>query len=105
MTTFDNRENAFENKFARDADVQFQVNARRDKLVGLWAAEKLGLVGDTADAYAKSIIIADLEEAGHEDVMRKLVADLAPIGIGETEIRAALYARTETARQQILGTD
>lgn len=103
MTTFDSRENAFENKFARDADVQFQVNARRDKLVGLWAAEKLGLVGDTADAYAKSIIIADLEEAGHEDVMRKLVADLAPIGIGEAEIRAALDARTETARQQILG--
>ena len=103
MTTFDNRENAFENKFARDADVQFQVYARRDKLVGLWAAEKLGLVGDTADAYAKSIILADLEEAGHEDVVRKLVADLAPIGIGEAEIRAALDARTETARQQILG--
>ncbi|MBC7519501.1 MAG: DUF1476 domain-containing protein [Sandarakinorhabdus sp.] len=102
MTTFDNRENAFENKFAHDADLRFRVAARRDKLVGLWAAEKLGHVGDAADAYAKSVILSDLEEPGDEDVVRKLVADLAATGIGEAEIRAALTARGETARQQIM---
>ena len=102
MTTFDNRKNAFENKFAHDADLRFRVAARRDKLVGLWAAEKLGHVGDAADAYAKSVILSDLEEPGDEDVVRKLVADLAATGIGEAEIRAALAARGETAHQQIM---
>ena len=102
MTTFDNRENAFENKFAHDAELRFRVAARRDKLVGLWAAEKLGHVGTAADDYAKSVILSDLEEPGDEDVVRKLVADLAAVGIGETEIRAALAARGATARQQIM---
>ena len=104
MTTFDNRENAYENQFANDADVQFKVAARRDKLVGLWAAEKLGLAGDAADAYAKSVILADLEEAGDEDVVRKLVADLAPKGLTDADVRAALAAHGEIARGQIMDT-
>jgi hypothetical protein len=102
MTTFNDRETAFENKFAHDAELQFRVAARRDRLVGLWAAEKLGHVGEAAEAYAKTVILSDLEEAGDEDVVRKLVADLAAVGVGEAEVRAALAARAVTARQQIM---
>jgi hypothetical protein len=102
MTSFDNREAAFENQFARDAELQFQIAARRDKLIGLWAAEKLGHVGGAADAYAKSVILSDLEEAGDEDVIRKLVADLAGVGIDEPAIRAALATNHEIARKQIM---
>jgi hypothetical protein len=102
MTTFDNRENAFENRFAHDADLRFKVAARRDKLLGLWAAAKLGLTGDAADAYAKSIILADLEEAGDEDVVRKLVADLGIEGVSEADIRAALAEQGEIARRQVM---
>ncbi len=102
MTSFDNRERAFEDRFAREADLKFQVAARRDKLVGLWAAERLGLAGDAADAYARSIIIADLEEPGDEDVVRKLVADLDIAGVGEAEIRAAMVTQGEIARRQIM---
>ncbi len=102
MTSFDNRENAFENQFAHDADLQFKLAARRDKLLGLWAAEKLGLSGSASEDYAKSIVLADLEEAGHEDVIRKLVADLADDGVSEAEIRAELVTKTVEARQQII---
>jgi hypothetical protein len=102
MTTFDDRQKAFEAKFAHDADLKFKVAARRDKLVGLWAAGKLGLSGDAADAYAKSTVIADLEEAGDEDVVRKLVADLDAKGVAEAEVRAALAEQSEIARRQIM---
>jgi hypothetical protein len=102
MTTFDDRQKAFEAKFAHDADLKFKVAARRDKLVGLWAAGKLGLSGDAADAYAKSTVIADLEEAGDEDVVRKLVADLDAKGVAEAEVRAALVEQGEIARRQIM---
>jgi hypothetical protein len=102
MTTFNDRENAFENKFAHDAELQFKVAARRDKLIGLWAAAKLGHDGDAADAYAKSIVIADMEEAGDEDVIRKLVADLAGVGIGDAEVRTALADFATVARRQIM---
>jgi hypothetical protein len=102
MTTFDDRQKAFEAKFAHDADLKFKVAARRDKLVGLWAAGKLGLSGDAADAYAKSTVIADLEEAGDEDVVRKLVADLDAKGVAEAEVRAALAEQGEIARRQIM---
>ena len=104
MTTFDNRENAFENQFAHDADLQFKVAARRDKLIGLWAAAKLGHSGDAADAYAKSVILADLEEAGDEDVIRKLVADLAGAGVVEADVRAQLVVQAAEARRQIMDT-
>ena len=102
MTTFDSRENAFEAKFARDAELQFQVAARRNRLLGLWAAEKLGHAGEAADAYAKTIVAADFEEAGDEDVIRKLVSDLAPVGIGEAAIREALAAHAAIARRQVM---
>ena len=104
MTTFDNRENAFENQFAHDADLQFKVAARRDKLIGLWAAAKLGHSGDAADAYAKSVILADLEEAGDEDVIRKLVADLGGAGVAEADVRAQLVVQAAEARRQIMDT-
>lgn len=76
MTTFDDRENAFENKFAHDAEMQFKAESRRNKLLGLWAAEQLGLTGEAADAYVLEVIRADFQEAGHEDVVRKLAEDL-----------------------------
>ena len=76
MTTFDKREEGFEKKFALDEELQFKANARRNKLLGAWAAEKLGLSGADADAYAKAVVLADFEEAGDEDVFRKVRADL-----------------------------
>lgn len=104
MTTFNDRENAFEAKFAHDAELQFKLAARRDKLVGLWAAEKLGLGGLEAEAYAKQVILSDLEEAGDEDVVRKLVGDLARVGVGEAEVRAALAEQAAIARRQLIET-
>ena len=104
MTTFDDRQNAFEAKFAHDADLQFKVAARRNKLTGLWAAAKLGHVGDAAEAYARTVVIADLAEAGDEDVVAALVADLAAAGVGETEIRAQLASSNVDARRQIMET-
>lgn len=100
MTTFNDRENAFENKYAHDADMQFKANARCHKLLGYWAAEKLGKTGDDAEAYAKSVVIADLEEAGHEDVMRKLVADMDGVA-DDAEIRAEMAKFRAEAKGQI----
>jgi hypothetical protein len=101
MTSFDNREAAFENRFAHDAEKQFRILARRNRLIGEWAAAQLGHGADAADAYARSIVVADLAEAGDNDVVRKLVADLAATGISEAAIRAQLAALADTARQQI----
>jgi hypothetical protein len=104
MTTFDDRQNAFEAKFAHDADLQFKVAARRNKLTGLWAAARLGHVGDAAEVFAKTVVIADLVEAGDDDVVAKLVADLAGVGVGEAEIRARLATDDAEARRQIMET-
>ena len=76
MTTFDKRQEGFEKKFAHDEELRFKATARRNKLLGLWAAEKMGLTGADADAYAKSVVMADFEEAGDEDVFRKIRKDL-----------------------------
>jgi hypothetical protein len=76
MTTFDKREEGFEKKFAHDEELRFKANARRNKLLGIWAAEKLGLTGADAEAYAKAVVVADFDEAGDEDVFRKVRADL-----------------------------
>ena len=76
MTSFDDRADAFENKFAHDAQMQFKAEARRNKLLGLWAADLMGKSGDVAEAYAKDVIKSDFEEAGDDDVVRKVVADL-----------------------------
>ena len=86
MTSFDKREEGFEKKFALDEELKFKSEARRNKLLGLWAAEKLGLAGDQAAAYAREVIAADFEEAGHGDVLRKVAKDLAGKGITEAQI-------------------
>ncbi|MCY1128010.1 DUF1476 domain-containing protein [Frigidibacter sp. RF13] len=101
MTTFDERENAFENKFAHDEELRFKVAARRNKLVGLWAAGLLGKSGADADAYAKSVVIADMEEAGDEDVVRKLAGDLGAKA-DEAAIRAKLAEFYVEAKRQIM---
>jgi len=76
MPTFSDRENAFENKFAHDAETQFKIDARANKLLGIWAAEILGKSGDDVDAYILEVIKSDFEEAGNEDVVRKVAGDL-----------------------------
>jgi hypothetical protein len=101
MTTFDDRENAFENKFAHDAEMQFRAEARRNKLVGLWAAELLGKSGDEAAAYAMEVVSADFEEAGIEDVVRKLVADLGTKASADV-IRAKMAEMLPMAKAQLM---
>lgn len=81
MSGFDDRENAFENKYAHDQEMEFKANARRNKLLGLWAAGELGLDGEAADEYAKTVVVADFEEAGDDDVFRKVRADLDEKGV------------------------
>ena len=100
MTTFDEREKSFEKKFELDQEQEFKVKARRNKLLGLWAADKLGKSGADADAYAKSVVLADFEEAGDDDVVRKLVADLAGKADAET-IRAKMAELRAEARRQV----
>ncbi len=92
MTTFDQRKDAYENKFAHDEELRFKATARRNKLLGLWAAEKLGKSGADAEAYAKSVVVADFEEAGDEDVVRKVKNDfaLASVTVADTEIRTVM---------------
>src|SRR5438874_12342059 len=81
MTTFDKREEGFEKQFARDEELRFKASARRNKLLGLWAAEKLGLAGAEADAYAKEVVLSEFEEAGDHDVFRKIRRDLDAKGV------------------------
>ena len=105
MTTFDDREKAFEAKFARDEEMMFRVHARRNRLLGVWAAERMGLDPAETEAYAKSVVQADFEEAGDEDVVRKLLGDLTSAGVevDEAEIRVALEAKSVDARRQLMG--
>ena len=100
MTTFNDRENAFENKYAHDEETKFKIAARANKLLGLWAADLLGKTGDDAAAYALDVIKADFEEAGHEDVVRKVVADFNG-EMSDDEIRTKLGELTSTAVEQI----
>ncbi|MFN3992022.1 MAG: DUF1476 domain-containing protein [Tabrizicola flagellatus] len=101
MTTFDDRENAFEAKFAHDSEMQFRAEARRNKLLGLWAAELMGKTGDEAAAYAAEVVSSDFEEAGSEDVVRKVVADLAGKASAD-EIRAKLKELLPVAKAQLM---
>lgn len=101
MSTFDDRENAFENKFAHDAEMQFKAESRRNRLVGLWAAEKLGLQGAEADEYVRAVIRADFQEAGHEDVVRKLAEDLKDRSTA-AEIRLKLAEFLSQAKAQLM---
>ena len=104
MTTFDDRERAFEAQYARDQEMQFKIVARRNRLLGQWAARKMGLTEAEADAYARDVIRADFEAAGDEDVIRKLLGDLTSAGIDvdESAIRQALQHKTVEARRHFI---
>lgn len=101
MTTFDDRENAFESKFAHDAEMQFKAEARRNKLLGLWAAGLLGKTGDDANTYAVEVVKSDFEEAGHEDVVRKVAGDLGGRA-SEDQIRAKMAELLIEAKGQLM---
>ncbi len=101
MTTFDDRENAFEAKFAHDGEMQFKAEARRNKLLGLWAAGLMGKSGDEAAAYALEVVSADFEEAGVEDVVRKVAADLAGKAAAD-EVRAKMAELLPVAKAQLM---
>jgi len=101
MTTFDDRENAFENKFAHDEEMQFRAKARRNKLLGLWAAGLIGKTGDAAAAYAGEVVASDFEEAGDEDVYRKVAGDLGALADDRT-IRTRLAELMVEAKRQIM---
>lgn len=101
MTTFDKREEGFEKKFAHDEELKFKAYARRNKLLGLWAAAELGKTDADADAYAKEVVLADFEEAGDDDVVRKVVRDLAAKGVSEQAVRAKMTELLAEAIKQI----
>jgi hypothetical protein len=101
MSTFDERERAFENKFAHDEEMKFRAEARRNKLLGLWAAELMGKTGDAANAYALEVVKADFEEPGHEDVVRKVAGDLGDIADADT-IRAKMDELLKVAKAQLV---
>jgi hypothetical protein len=103
MTTFDKREEGFERKFALDEEMRFRANARRNRLLGQWAAEKLGLSGAEAEAYAKSVVAADFEEAGDDDVFRKVRKDFDAKGIAQSDhqIRRTMDELLGKAIQQL----
>jgi hypothetical protein len=105
MTTFDNRRDAFENKFAHDETLRFKATARRNKMLGLWVAEQLGKTGAEADAYAKSVVAADFEEAGDGDVVRKVRVDLEAAGhsVPETTITSKMTELLSRAVAEIEG--
>lgn len=104
MTTFDDRERAFETKYARDEEMQFRVIARRNRLLGEWAARMMGLSEEETASYAKDVVRADFEEAGDEDVIRKVLGDLTAAGVDcdEDKIREALGHKTIEAKRQIM---
>ena len=104
MTTFDDRERAFENMYARDQEMQFKILARRNRLLGHWAAGLMGLTEVEAESYAKDVVRADFEEAGDEDVIRKLLGDLTSAGvdIDDARIREALQHKSVEARRQLM---
>ena len=101
MTTFDDRESAFENKFAHDEDMRFRAEARRNKLLGLWAAGLMGKTADEALEYAKEVVKADFEEAGHEDVVRKVAGDLGDKADPDT-VRAKMEEFLLEAKAQLV---
>lgn len=103
MSTFDNREQGFESKFAHDEELRFKATARRNKLLGLWAADKLGLAGEEATAYAKEVVRSDFEEAGDEDVFRKIRGDFdnGKVEQSDHQIRRTMDELMHTAIDQI----
>ena len=103
MSTFDKREEGFERKYALDEEQKFKAEARRNRLLGMWIAEKLGISGDAATAYAKEVVASDFEEAGDGDVVRKVLGDLTAKGIDMTEpqLRAKMDELMATAIIQV----
>lgn len=103
MTDMNDRRDAFENKFAHDEELKFKAMARRNKLLGLWAAEKLGKTGADAEAYAKEVVVADFEEAGDEDVFRKVRKDFDAAGVAQSDhqIRRTMDELLVTAADQV----
>jgi hypothetical protein len=106
MTTFDKREEGFEKKFAHDEELRFKANARRNRLLGQWAAEKMGLSGEEAAAYAKEVVMSDFDEAGEEDVFRKVRKDFDDKGVNQSDhqIRRTMVDLMEKAIAEIKGT-
>ncbi len=104
MTTFNDREKAFEDKYKHDQDLQFKVEVRRNKLLGLWVAEMLGLSGADAEAYAKEVVSADFEESGDADVVRKIQGDVQPknIDLSEHRLRKKMDELVAVAKEQIM---
>ena len=104
MTTFDDRERAFETKYAHDEELRFRVIARRNRLLGEWAARLMGLSDEETQGYAKDVVRADFEEAGDEDVIRKVLGDLTAAGVecDDAKIREALEHKSVEARRQII---
>jgi hypothetical protein len=105
MTIFNDRERGEEAKYAHDEDTMFRIRARRNRLLGHWAAERMNLSPAESDAYAKSVVQADFEEAGDEDVVRKLIGDLTSAGVeaDDAQVRAALEAKEIEARRALMG--
>ena len=101
MTTFDKREEGFEKKFAHDEELRFKAMARRNKLLGLWAAGVLGKSGAEADAYSKEVVLADFEESGDNDVLRKVAKDLQGKDVTEQQIRTQMTELLGQAIEQI----
>jgi hypothetical protein len=104
MTDFSDRQKGEERKFAMDADTAFRVAARRNRLLGHWAAEKMGLTAEETEAYAKAVVQADFEEAGDEDVIRKVLGDLIGAGcdVDDAAVRAALEEKSVEAKRQLM---
>lgn len=105
MTDFKDRERAEEAKFAHDADMEFRIIARRNRLLGQWAADRMGLSAAEADSYAKAVVQAEFEDAGDEDVVRKLLGDLISAGVetDEAEVRVAMETKQIEARRALIG--
>ncbi len=105
MTTFDDREKAFEAKFKQDQDIQFKVANRRNKLLGLWVAGELGKTGEAADAYAKEVVMSDFEKAGDDDVLQKVLGDLKAAGktADAASVRVRMNALLDEAKKQVMG--
>ncbi len=103
MNTFDKRQDGFEKKFAHDEELRFKANARRNRLLGQWAAEKMGLAGEAVDAYAKEVVMSDFEEAGDEDVFRKVRQDFDAKGVTQSDhqIRRTMAELMEQAIAQV----
>ena len=105
MSTFDEREKGFETKFKRDQELDFKVMARRNKLLGLWAAEKMGIDGADAETYAKEVVVSDFDRPGDDDVLEKVHGDLTAKGLGlaDKDIRKEMDRLLDVARQQVEG--